>query len=129
MKIDQVSALVIDDSDHIRALFAMAMRKAGVTKAFQAVDGEDGIQKFKEHKPTIVFLDNMLPKMSGLEVLKMIKTVSPETVVVMISAVSNIEVVQEAKALGASYYIVKPYAPNKVIEAMYKLLNIEGRPL
>ena len=127
MKIEDVSALIIDDSEHIRALFAMAMRKAGIDKAYQAVDGEEGIKKYKELKPSIVFLDNMLPKLTGMEVLKQIKLLTPEAIVVMVSAVSNIETVQEAKAQGASYYIVKPYAPNKVIEVMFKLLNIEEK--
>jgi two-component system, chemotaxis family, chemotaxis protein CheY len=129
MKIEDVSALIIDDSDHIRALFAMAMRKSGITKAYQAADGEEGVQKYRELKPSIVFLDNMLPKITGIEVLKQIRVLTPDAIVVMISAVSNIEMVQEAKKQGASYYIVKPYAPNKVIEVMYKLLKIEGTPL
>ncbi|MBI2429464.1 MAG: response regulator [Ignavibacteriales bacterium] len=128
MKLDDVSALIIDDSDHIRALFSVTMRKAGIAKLFQAVDGEDGIAKFKQHAPSIVFLDNMMPKVSGMEVLRQIKALNPQAIVVMISAVSNIETVQEAKATGANYYIVKPYAPDRVIEVMYKLLNIEKAP-
>lgn len=128
MKLENVSVLIIDDSDHIRALFAMTMRKAGVTKLYQAVDGEDGIAKFKQHAPSIVFLDNMMPKMSGIEVLKQLKVLNPHVLVVMVSAVSNIETVQEAKAAGASYYIVKPYSPDRVIEVMNKLLNIERNP-
>ena len=126
MKKEDVSVLVVDDSDHIRALFAMTMRKAGISKVYYAVDGEDGFEKFKQFKPSIVFLDNMLPKITGMEVLKQMKNLNPTAIIVMISAVSNIETVQEAKANGAVYYIVKPYMPNKVIEVMEKLLQIDG---
>lgn len=129
MKLEDASVLIIDDSVHIRALFTMMMRKAGVTKFYQATDGEDGLEKFKQYAPSIVFLDNMLPKMSGVEVLKQIKMINPKAVVVMISAVSDIETVREAKAAGANYYLVKPYSPEKVVEIMYKLLNIERNPL
>ncbi|MEW6062630.1 MAG: response regulator, partial [Bacteroidota bacterium] len=94
-----------------------------------AINGEDGIEKFKQYAPSIVFLDNMLPKMSGIEVLKQIKMINPQAVVVIISAVSDIETVREAKAAGASYYIVKPYSPERVVEVMYKLLSIELNPL
>lgn len=126
MKTDDVSVLVVDDSDHIRTLFAMTLKKIGIKKVHYAADGAEGLMRYTQDKPTITFLDNMLPKMSGMEVLREIRTVKPDAVVVIVSAVSNIEAVQEAKNKGASYYLVKPYLPNKIIEVMKKLLNLEG---
>ncbi len=126
MKIDDVSVLVVDDSDHIRTLFAMTLKKIGVKKIHYAADGAEGLLRYTQDKPTITFLDNMLPKMSGMEVLREIRNVKPDAIVVIVSAVSNIEAVQEAKMKGASYYLVKPYLPGKIIEVMKKLLNLEG---
>lgn len=126
MKTEDVSVLVVDDSDHIRTLFAMTLKKIGIKKVHYAADGAEGLMRYTQDKPTITFLDNMLPKMSGMEVLREIRNVKPDAVVVIVSAVSNIEAVQEAKNKGASYYLVKPYLPNKIIEVMKKLLNLEG---
>lgn len=129
MKIEDVSVLVVDDSDHIRTLFAMTFKKMGITKIHFAADGADGLARYLSEKPTITFLDNMLPKMSGMEVLKEIRGVKSDAIVVIVSAVSNLEAVQEAKSKGASFYLVKPYLPNKITEIMQKLLNLEERKL
>jgi len=126
MKIEDVSVLVVDDSDHIRTLFAMTLKKLGIKEIHYAADGAEGLLRYTQDKPTITFLDNMLPKMSGMEVLREIRNVKPDAIVVIVSAVSNIEAVQEAKQKGASYYLVKPYLPGKIIEVMKKLLNLEG---
>jgi two-component system chemotaxis response regulator CheY len=129
MRIEDISVLVVDDSDHIRTLFAMTFKKMGIKKIHFAADGADGLARYQSEKPTITFLDNMLPKMSGMEVLKEIRGMRSDAIVVIVSAVSNIEAVQEAKSKGASYYLVKPYMPSKIAEIMQKLLNLEGKPI
>jgi two-component system chemotaxis response regulator CheY len=129
MKIEDVSVLVVDDSDHIRTLFAMTFKKLGITKIHFASDGADGLARYHSVRPTITFLDNMLPKMPGMEVLKEIKSLNPDAVVVIVSAVSNLEAVQEAKSKGANYYLVKPYMPSKITEILKKLLGLEGSAL
>ncbi len=126
MKIEDISVLVVDDSDHIRTLFAMTLKKMGIKKVHYAADGAEGLARFNSDKPTITFLDNMLPKLSGMEVLKEIRAVKSDAIVVIVSAVSSIDAVKEAKGRGASYYLVKPYMPSKIVEIIQKLLNVEG---
>ena len=126
MKIEDISVLVVDDSDHIRTLFALTLKKMGIKDMHYAADGAEGLMRFSQIKPTITFLDNMLPTLSGMEVLREIRNVKADAIVVIISAVSNMEAIQEAKSKGASYYMVKPYLPLKIVEVIKKLLNIEG---
>ena len=114
MKIEDISVLVIDDSDHIRTLFAMTLKKMGITKVHYAADGVEGLVRFNNDKPSIIFLDNMLPKLSGMEVLKEIRAVKADAIVVIVSAVSNIEAVQEAK--GKVIMRVRKEKPVKVEE-------------
>jgi two-component system, chemotaxis family, chemotaxis protein CheY len=126
---EKISALIVDDSEHVRALLSMLLKKEGVTKVQQAVDGEAGVTMFKEFRPTLVFLDNMLPKLPGMEVLAQIKAYDPAAKVIMISAISTPEVVQEAKIRGASYYLIKPYSSQKLIEVVRRVLDIpEAKP-
>jgi two-component system chemotaxis response regulator CheY len=125
MKTSEVSVLVVDDSDHIRTLFAMTFKKMGIAKIHFAADGAEGLTKYRTERPTITFLDNMLPRLSGMEVLKEIKAIQADAIVVIVSAVSSMEAVQEAKNKGASYYLVKPYMPTKIAEIIQKLLNLE----
>jgi two-component system, chemotaxis family, chemotaxis protein CheY len=129
MKKEEISVLVVDDSEHIRALFSMALKKAGIQNILLACDGEEGVDLYQKNLPSITFMDNMMPKLSGLEALEKIRQIKSDAIVVMISAVSSIEVVQEAKKRGASHYLMKPYMPSKVIELIQRLLNVEGLQL
>ena len=71
-----------------------------------------------------VFLDNMLPKLPGMEVLAQVRSFDPVAKVIMISAISTPEVVQEAKVRGASYYLIKPYSSQKLMEVVRRVLGI-----
>lgn len=126
MKTEDVSILVVDDSDHIRTMFAMTLNKMGIKKVHYAADGDEGLLRYKSERPTLTFLDIMLPKRSGMDVLKEIRALRADAIVVMISAVSSLESIQEAKSKGASHYLVKPYSPMKITEVIHKLLPIEG---
>ncbi len=127
LSVNDISVLIVDDSEHVRALLTMLMRREGVKHVHQAMDGEAAVEKFKELKPSLVFLDNMLPKLSGMDALKKIRTFDPTAKIIMISAISTPAVVQEAKESGASYYLIKPYSPDKVIEVMHRVLGIGGQ--
>lgn len=123
---DEISVLIVDDSEHIRALLLMLLKKEGITKVLQATDGADGVEKYRANNPTLVFLDYMLPKMSGLDVLKAIRGYDPAAKIIMLTAVSSMEIAQQAKELGASHFLVKPYSPSKVVEVMRKILSQPG---
>ena len=125
---DKISALIVDDSEHVRALLSMLLKKEGITRIHQAMDGEAGVAMYKEHKPTLVFLDNMLPKLPGMEVLAQIRSFDPAAKVIMISAISTPEVVQEAKVRGASHYLIKPYSSQKLLEVVRRVLDIPETP-
>jgi two-component system, chemotaxis family, chemotaxis protein CheY len=121
-----ISVLIVDDSVHVRTLLSVLMKKEGIVKVQQAVDGDAAVVAFTEMKPTIVFLDYMLPKLSGMEVLKKIRAMDPNVKIVMMSAVSTPSIVQQAKENGASYYLIKPYSNEKLLEVMYHLLGEKG---
>ncbi|MDE3057507.1 MAG: response regulator [Bacteroidota bacterium] len=126
LNLSDISVLIVDDSEHSRALLTMLMRREGVKNVHHAMDGEAAVEKFKELRPALVFLDNMLPKLSGMEALKKIRSFDPTAKVIMISAISTPAVVQEAKEAGASYYLIKPYSPDKVVEVVRRMLDAEG---
>lgn len=126
MKKEDVTVLIVDDSEHIRALFAVTLKKLGIGTVVMAANGEEGVEQFQKTNPSIVFLDNLMPKMNGLEALKQMRTLRPDAVVVMLSAVTSMDVVKEAKERGASFYLVKPYTQAKVVEIIQKFLGVEG---
>lgn len=101
--------LVIDDENLICWSFKKRLNK----KYFEVLtshSGEEGLKLFKEHEPDIVFLDNKLPGVQGLEVLQKIKSINKDTIVVFMTAYGTIETAVKAMKMGAIEYISKPFS-------------------
>lgn len=115
--------LIVDDSEYIRTIITTLFKKEGITNLHVASDGVAAVEKFKEINPTLVVLDIMLPKKSGMEVLKEIIIMNPNAKVLMISSLATPEYINDAKKAGAIYYFVKPFDNQKFVSVVKELLN------
>ena len=118
--------LVIDDEKLIRWSFEKQLNPKG-HKVYTAETGEEGIILFEQHYPDLVFVDNRLPKMLGLEVISKIKSIDEDVIIVFMTAYGSIEMAVDAMKLGAFEYINKPFSfdeINFVIENVKKKINI-----
>jgi len=77
----------------------------------------DGLARVETDEPDLVFCDIRMPEMSGLEVLRRIKAIRPETEVIMITAYASLDTAQEALRAGATDYLLKPYGVDEVTAA------------
>lgn len=120
--------LAIDDNQDIRDLLAFVLEKEGYSVT-TAGDGITGLSQIKEDRPDAVLLDVMMPEFSGFDVLDAIRKDKDANIrkipVLMITAKSAIEDVDQAIDLGATSYIVKPFRPAKLIEKVRALLDAE----
>ena len=114
--------LIVDDSVYMRSLIKTALTGAGHEIAGEAADGESAINMALELNPDLITLDNILPDMMGLEILKVFKEEGVTSKVIMVSAVGQQTVVNKGKELGAEEYIVKPFTPEALIEVVNKVL-------
>lgn len=108
--------LIVDDELLIRNFLAETLRRSDFEVA-TADDGKKALALFKEHPFDLVLADMKMPGISGLELLKQIKQLSPATVIIIMTAFGSIENAVEAMKLGAFNYLVKPFSP-EAIEAM-----------
>jgi DNA-binding NtrC family response regulator len=120
-----MNILIIDDEDVLQDVLTTLIRKEG-HKPFNARSGEQGIDLLGKQKIDLVMLDLMLPGMSGIEVLRQIRSIDPDLVVVVITAYSSIEGAIEAMREGAFHYIPKPFKNEEVLLAIRKGLE-QGR--
>lgn len=105
---DRISILVAeDDADIGRTLVEQLSTKQYDTTL--AVDGEEALDILMKKKFNIIILDLKMPKVSGWAILKYVKSSIPETKVIILTAYSNFNNVEECKRLGADYIITKPY--------------------
>jgi two-component system, chemotaxis family, chemotaxis protein CheY len=113
--------LVIDDSLYMRTLIKDALTAAGYEIVGMAGTGESGIDMAFEFQPDIITLDNILPDMLGIDILKVFKEEDIKSKVVMISAVGQQSVVDEGIKLGAKDYIVKPFTSDQLVDCIKKI--------
>jgi two-component system NtrC family sensor kinase len=99
--------LVIDDEDSIRRLLALSLSHKGY-EVVVSEDGEKGIAAFEETRPPIVLTDIKMPGMDGIEVLRSIKQLNPDTEVIVITGHGEMESAIRSLQLEASDFINKP---------------------
>jgi len=116
-------AVIADDSDTIRRVLAAILAHMGVEVAAEACDGLRAVELAAQHKPDIVCLDFEMPVMNGLEAMKAMRKQDPALKVVMITSVASREVFDQAASAGARGYILKPFHPDKVTQAITKILE------
>lgn len=113
--------LVVDDESSIRESFSLIL--GDNYNLLLAASGEAGINYVASHKLDLVFLDIRMPGMNGIETLKHIRRIDPEVVVVMVTAVNDVEKASVAVHGGAVEYLVKPFEIDEVLKLTEKILT------
>jgi two-component system, chemotaxis family, chemotaxis protein CheY len=106
--------LIVDDSLMIRRLIKMIVEKSGHNVIAEAETGEEAYIKYKVFRPDLVTMDISMPGMDGIQAVKKIIGSFPEANIIMISAITQKELVFEALESGAKRYIFKPLTDEKV---------------
>ncbi len=114
--------LLVDDSRTSRRMLREIIEGAGHKIIGEAENGEEGYLKFKELRPDLVTLDITMPKMDGLEALKLIHKEDENAKVIMITAAGQKEKMMQAIKEGASEFITKPYDADEVVKLVDKVL-------
>ncbi|MCT7955000.1 response regulator transcription factor [Laspinema palackyanum] len=121
--------LIVDDEPHIRILMEQTLEELedeGV-ELLTAINGEDALNTIKAEKPELVFLDVMMPKMSGFEVCNAVKNELgiKDVYIIMLTAKGQEFDKQKGSDSGADLYMTKPFDPDEVLEKSMEILGID----
>jgi two-component system chemotaxis response regulator CheY len=114
--------LVVDDAAFMRKMLSDVLAKAGHEVVGEGANGNDAVERFQELRPDIMTLDITMPEKDGLAALREILAAEPAARIVMCSALGQETKVLEAIKAGAKDFVVKPFQPNRVVEAIDKAL-------
>lgn len=114
--------LLIDDDVSLRRVTEFNLDKEGY-RVLTAANGAEGIALFKRYRPALVITDVKMPEIDGYEVLKQVLELEPETLVVMITAFSSIELAVTAMKNGAYDYVTKPFSRDQLAIVVAKALQ------
>jgi two-component system response regulator PilR (NtrC family) len=105
--------LVVDDEPSLRDVLGIMLKKAGYTTTL-AADGEEAVSQVNKEIYDLVITDLKMPGIGGMEVLKAVKSASPDTVVLVVTAFGSPDTAVEAMKLGAYDYLTKPFQVDEV---------------
>ncbi len=109
------SILLVDDDEYILKGLAIYLTDSDY-HVHQAKNGKEGLTVFNQQKPDIVITDLIMPEMNGLELIKIIAKESPETPVIVISGINNVDKAIESMKQGAWDFVTKPIAKLSILE-------------
>jgi two-component system chemotaxis response regulator CheY len=117
------NVMVVDDSASIRQVMSLTLAKAGYDVT-EACDGADALGKLAGQKVNLIVCDVNMPNMDGITFLKSLKDKPGYkfTPVIMLTTESQESKKQEGKAAGAKAWVVKPFKPEQMLEAVSKLI-------
>lgn len=115
------TVLVVDDAAFMRMILKDLLNKNGYG-VIEAEDGLVGVQKYMESRPDLVLMDITMPEMDGISAVRAIKAKDPMARIVMCTAMGQQSMVISAIQAGALDFIVKPFKPDRVLEAVNKAL-------
>jgi two-component system chemotaxis response regulator CheY len=115
--------LLVDDSDFSRSQLRQLLTQNGFTVVAEAATGGEALKLIKEKKPHLVLIDVVMPEISGIELTERIMNNQMGTAVIIISSLTQDQVVLDAISSGAVDFIAKPVQPRQLIESVTKYLS------
>lgn len=114
--------LITDDALFMRVTLKNILTQNGYEVVGEAQNGRESVELYQKLRPDLVTMDITMPELDGISALKEIKASDPNAKVIMCTAMGQKNMVVEAIQAGAKDFIVKPFQPERVIEAVQKLL-------
>ncbi|MBP2635822.1 MAG: cheY 1 [Firmicutes bacterium] len=118
-----IRVLIVDDAAFMRMMIKDILSKNGYEIVGEAENGLKAVEKWQELKPDLTTMDITMPEMDGITAVKEIKQMDPGAKIIMCSAMGQQAMVIEAIQSGARDFIVKPFQPDRVLEAVRKAVG------
>ena len=115
--------LIVDDAAFMRMMIKDILEKNGYEIAGEAAYGAIAVEMYNKEKPDVVTMDITMPDMDGIEAVKNIRANDPNAKIIMCSAMGQQSMVMDAIKAGAKDFIVKPFQPDRVLEAVKKVVG------
>lgn len=116
--------LIVDDSESIREVVNFTLENEGY-KVLVGVDGKDALKHLNGNPIDLIITDLHMPEMDGIELIKNVRNMETykRIPILFLTTESQVAKKMEAKEVGATGWIIKPFVPAKLIEALKKVLR------
>jgi two-component system chemotaxis response regulator CheY len=117
--------MLVDDTAFMRRMLRDILTKEGFEVVAEAANGREAVATYREAHPDLVIMDITMPEMDGIAAVSEIVDGDAAARILMCSALGQQELIIEALEAGGRDFVVKPFLPAKVLEAVRKVLEYE----
>ena len=117
------TVLICDDAIFMRTMIGDILTQAGFQIVGEAETGVQAVEKYRSLKPDLVTMDIVMPDMGGIDAVREIIKEDPGAKILMCCAMGQQALVIEAIQAGARDFVVKPFQPSRVLEAVQRVLG------
>jgi two-component system chemotaxis response regulator CheY len=114
--------LICDDAKFMRMMIAQTVTAAGYEVVAEAETGAEAVALYRQHRPTVVTMDMVMPELSGIDAVRQIVEADPQACIIMCSAMGQDALVSEAMKAGARGYVVKPFRAENLLTEVEEAL-------
>jgi CheY-like chemotaxis protein len=126
-RFERLKVLVVDDNQHMRKLVVTILQAFGVIQIFEAPDGNAAWKMLREANPDVVILDWMMEGMTGIELVKMVRTSSqtpnPFVPIIMLTGYTQADHVRQARDAGANEFLAKPVSVKAIMSRLAAVIE------
>ena len=119
---DSQTVLVCDDAPYMRQLMRRILEQGGLEVVGEAATGREAVDEYKRLRPDLVTMDIVMRELSGVAAVQAIREFDPRARIVVCSGMAQQSLVAEVLAAGASDFVVKPFQPSHLLEAVQHAL-------
>lgn len=119
-----IKVLFADDSSFMRTILKNIILKDPFVLAGEATNGKEAFELYQKLKPDLVTMDIVMPEMDGIDAVKQIRAIDPDARIIMVSAMGQQSMVIDAIQAGARDFIIKPFQPPRVQEALKRVMGL-----
>lgn len=117
------TVLIADDIPYVRKTLKQILQNRGYRVVGEAENGDDAVRLYFETRPDLVIMDLVMPRMNGIDATRVILKRDPEAKIVILSAMTQENLVTEAIQAGAKDYVIKPFQTDEVMRVLQESIS------
>lgn len=118
-----IRVMAVDDSPISRKMIKKALEPAGFLICGEAGNGKEAVELYPQIKPDVITMDVTMPIMDGLDAAAIIKKINPGQRIVMLSAMGDDDIINDAKSRGINDICSKPFKAPELIDKILKVME------
>lgn len=122
------TVLIADDIPYVRKTLKQILQNRGYRVVGEAENGDEAVRLYFETRPDLVVMDLVMPRMNGIDATRVILKRDPEAIIVILTAMTQENLVTEAIQAGAKDFVIKPFQTDVVMRVLEDSLSSGSAP-